>query len=526
MYNKLPIIVSLILVGCEGNAPELATSGTNQLPSGSTYGDGTDAQVGSNGGQYSDITTTANSDAKLSPGGDSSGTPLPTSLKYPTWVDMDWAAFPTDPGPNYPVTGRVWVVKTTGNDSNAGTETSPLRNISTGIVKAQPGDMIKVYGGTYSECHPGDWRSLYITKDQIVLTSAPGEKVTVTPKAPSHTGLVIEGSNVVVNGINLKGFNPSIIVGLETKTQRNVVITNLTAEAATSGGFIDGIVDYVDTRSKGFPSIDGLLLKNVSMLGASLGVSCNNGPCRSWRLENVKVVGKGGSGSGADTIAFESGDNLLFDHVDVSNAEADGIDTKATRVLVWGSHVHNVQRNGIKLWQGGDIVNTYVHHTGADAAVVVKGGARARLLHSTVAYHNKGGSTGYNMTFRYDDNAAIQVEIINSIIFNTSGGTYLSSKANVSIQNTLFYGIDNDVILDYGSVRIKLADAATAFSKNNLGSGIVVGDPGLDNNFHQQAGSRVINAGKALTSIYPSVDLLGNPRVKNNQPDLGPFEDF
>ncbi len=71
--------------------------------------------------------------------------------QLPTWVGLDWAAFPVDRGPAYPVSGRVWVVSTSGNDANAGTETSPLRAIATARTRAQSGDPVRVHGGTYAE---------------------------------------------------------------------------------------------------------------------------------------------------------------------------------------------------------------------------------------------------------------------------------------------------------------------------------------------------------------------------------------
>jgi hypothetical protein len=452
--------------------------------------------------------------------------PPPTGpAQLATWVPLDWTAFPVDPGPNYKVSGKTWVVKTTGNDANSGTDASPLRTIATALSKAQSGDLVRVHGGTYVEGIPGDFRALLMDKDSVILTGAPGESVTVTPKSSVYRyGAVLEGSNVVLNAINFKGFNPSILFGLESKTQKNVVITNLTAEAAPGGS--DGIADYADTSTKGFPSIAGLLLKNVTMLGAALGISCNTGPCTSWRLENVKVVCDTGSGSGADAIGIENGDNMLFYRVDVSKASADGIDTKATRVVVWDSHVHDVDRNGVKFWHGGDIVNTLIDHTSADAAVVVKSGDRVRILHSTIAYHDKGAGTSYNMTFRYDDNGPIAVDIINSIIYNTSGGAYFSNQATVKITNSLFYGMDNGVLLDFGSTTILQSDGGAAFTAKGLGGGNLVADPGLDASFHPTASSIVINKGTVLSADYPTSDQLGKPRVKGAAPDLGPFEDF
>ena len=51
----------------------------------------------------------------------------------------------------------------------------------------------------------------------------------------------------------------------------------------------------------------------------------------------------------------------------------------------------------------------------------------------------------YDMTFRYDDDGPIRVDIINSIIYDNSGGAYFSNNATVNISNTLFFGQQNGV---------------------------------------------------------------------------------
>lgn len=459
----------------------------------------------------------------LGPGGDGTGHDhgIPAPATLPTFVKLDWGAFPDDPGPAYKPTGRTWVVKTTGNDSAAGTESAPLRTIARGLSRAQPGDMVKVHGGTY---HEGD---LQMKRSRVILTAAPGQQVTVA--GSSGWGITIEGDNTVLNGINLRGFHPIIHVGLSSREQRNVVISNLTAEGG-SQSHVDGIITYA-AGSAGRNVIKGLLIKNVTVRNADMAISCNDGPCSSWKMENVKVIGRGtaGGNSYADGIAIEDGDNMLFYNVEVTRASADAIDTKATRVVVWNCDIHHIGRNGIKLWHGGDIVNTVVHHTGADAAIVTEQGPRVRLLHSIVAYHNYDEAPGssYNMTFGYDAQAAQTVEIIDSLIFNHSGGAYTNNKSTVRIENSLFHGIKNGNIIETSKGLIKLAGGPASIQTKGLGSANIVASPGIDTTtFHLQSGSAAINKGKALATDYPKSDRSNHPRVKGGTPDLGPYEDF
>jgi len=445
------------------------------------------------------------------------------SRTLPTVVQLSWDAFPSDPGPDYQVKGRVWAVSTKGADNAAGTEAAPLRTISAALASAQTGDLVRVHAGQYAETSDAV-EALVMDKPGVVLTAAAGETVTVVPSSSTQRfGLVLEASDLLVNGINLEGFHPAIQLGSEVATQRRVVISNLELKGPAAGG--DGIVAYADGAARGIPVIDGLLIRNVRVAGFSLSVSCNVGPCNSVRLENVTVAGAQGSGSGADAVAFESGDNLLFDRVDVSGSTADGIDTKATRVVVWDSYVHQVGRNGVKLWYGGDIVNTCIRDTGADGAVVVKSGDQLRLLHTTIANAGR-GAEAYSMTVRYDDNGPIRVDIINSVISGAGGGMYLSERSTVSIRNSLFHGSANGLVLSRGPLNVAEASGPNGITAAGLGQGNFIGDPGLDGNLRPVAGSALANHGVRLGSEYPSTDLDGHPRVKGSAPDIGAFETF
>lgn len=452
----------------------------------------------------------------------------PSGNRLPTIVPLDWDAFPRDPGPRYAVKGRVWAVEPNGRDSAAGTERHPLKTITKALELARSGDLVRVHAGTYSEGDAEGYHALLIERPHITLTAAPRELVTVVPRGQQKRGLGIRGDHAVVNGINFSGFRCGIEVGLETRTHRDVVISNLRIDARPGDDESGGIISFEDTRSKGFPTMEGLLIKNVEVTGAVLSISCNGGPCKSWRLEDVKVTGnRKGAGSGADAIAIEEGDNMLFHRVEASQALADGIDTKATRVVVWGCRVHDVVRNGVKLWDGGDVVNTIIHHTGADAALVVKKG-RVRLLHSLISHHNYGVGTSYNVTMGHGEKDPLRVEIINSIIVRTSGGMYLNQQSKVRIQSSLFFGMENGKLLGKGNEEnlseVMLAQGAAGIRRLGLGTGNLVADPRLDGQWRARPGSPAIDRGQVLNRFYPTTDIVGRPRVQGSGPDLGPFE--
>ena len=82
-------------------------------------------------------------------------------------------------------------------------------------------------------------------------------------------------------------------------------------------------------------------------------------------------------------------------------ASGDGIDLKTASGVVANVVVHDVQRNGIKFWHDGDIINALVYNTGADAALVFDTGATCRIINSTIARHAVGQSA-YAGTVAYD----------------------------------------------------------------------------------------------------------------------------
>lgn len=438
-----------------------------------------------------------------------------SEIKAATFIDLSFEKFPTLPVISIE-TGNVLYVSGSGSDENgSGSIGSPFKTIAKAVSMAVSGDKIAVYGGDYyEESSPGDYRAVVIDKTGLLITSVNGDAVRILPANKAVTyGIEVNSSGTVINGITLQGFEQGILYS--DKTINNSVVSNCTISDVS-----EGIATWNGT-------LKGLLLYNVKIINAALiGIHCGNGYGYDWRVENcsVKMKNRSNSSSGADSFAIEHGDNILILSSSFSGAAADGIDTKATRVVIFNSIVNNVQRNGIKLWHGGDIINCLVHHTGADASIVVEKGPKVRILNSTVGFHNFNGSTSYNMTFGYDSGDHIEIEIVNSIFFNTSGGSYINPQSNLKINNSLFFNMENGKILDYGTITVFLSQGRDGLT--SFGSGNIVSDPLLDSFFHTLSGSPVINSGIKSENYFPLHDMLGNPRIKNGKPDLGPFEDF
>ncbi|MDY0061868.1 MAG: right-handed parallel beta-helix repeat-containing protein [Myxococcota bacterium] len=452
--------------------------------------------------------------------------------RYPSIVELQRAEFPPDPGRSPTPAGGVLHVQPGG--SGPGTLAQPCGAIAEALRLARTGDTVLVQPGTYLEGLPGESVALQLGEPGVTLLGSTAGRVLVQPARPGvRHGLVVEADGVRVIGIDIAGFAGASVIFGSTRGQRDVVLRSMRLEAPSDGQWHDGIVATADNRATGVPVLAGLRVQDVQIGGGvSLGLSCNAGPCRSWRLHDVVLQGGSGVGSGADGIAIENGENLLLTAVQVRGFPADGIDLKAKGVVIYDTIVGHVGRNGIKLWYEGDIVNTLIHHTGADAGLVLAGPGRLRLLHSVLAYHNWNGPSSYHMTFGYPD-LPVAVEIRNSLIYRCSGGGYVSGGSTLQVHDSLWSDIANGVALDFAGAdgvrqQVRLGDPAGRWEELGLGRGrLTVGtDPRLaaTEPFDPLPGSPLIDAGSPAALAYPPWDARGAPRSRGAGPDIGPRE--
>jgi len=450
---------------------------------------------------------------------------------FPNAAGINFAAFPVDPGN---CTGtHTFYVATTGSDGNPGTASQPFRSILHALESAAGGDAVIVSNGTYSESD-----TLTLDKPNLRLCAAGGESVTVTPASSSiHYGLIVAADGVLIDGIHTTGFLSSITLsGNSGALVSNIILKNLTV---TAGG-----TDFKDGITAPAGPVNNLLIKNVLVKNATLGISCNNGPCKNWRLDGVSVCNDANDvgGSGGDAIAIEAQDadpstNILISNAEVTGASADGIDVKGTHIAVFNANVHDNLRNGVKFWRGGDLVNSFVVGHGADAEIVFDQAGTYRIVNSLIAYQNVNTdgtlrADSYTMTVCYDHPSdACPVSIINSVFFNNAGSIFLTPGTTATIQNNLLGNSLNDIIIEKNGTSIQETDSVSTLSSIATASENLAftTNPGYANaggrDFTFGAASPLKNAGTVPAS-FPSYDFRGNSRNQGGAPDLGPLELF
>ncbi len=194
-------------------------------------------------------------------------------------------------------------------------------------------------------------------------------------------------------------------------------------------------------------------------------------------------------------------------------------------MVVFGCRVLDVARNGVKLWHGGDVIDTVVDGTGADAALVGDGPGRYRYLHVLVRRHDPGG-TGYVGTWGYDRRRPVRLEIVNSIFAgNASGGFFAVSGSRISIRHSVF-GDAHAKLLELSDGRTFAASQLRPLERAGLGRGNVLGDPRLVLagllRWSTRPGSPARNLGEPVAGL--TRDLYGRARSLGSGPDAGPVE--
>lgn len=452
--------------------------------------------------------------SSAAPAGRAAGATIGPRALPPTFVHLEVGAFPPRASTACRHSRRVVRVR-------------PPSGIAAALASARPGTTVLAAPGTYVESagEPTavDWRipnvCLLAAGGAAVLQAATGQKY----------GLAIGAGHAVVDGLVLRGFESSI--GLDAgpgRTLRQVTIEDVRVERP-AGAFRDGIVAYGDNRASPGrpPAVDGLLVLDSTVSGTDLGISCNAGPCAHWWIERTRVDARprGSDSSGADAFAVEDGRQIVLVDSTFARASADGIDTKADDVVVFACRVLGVSRNGVKLWRGGDVIDTVVDGSDADAALVGDGPGRYRYLHVLVRNHDRHGNA-YVGTWGYDRRRPVRLEIVNSIFAgNSSGGFFAPARSAISISH--------DVFADRGAKLLELSDGRTfavaqlrMLERAGFGRGDVIGDPELvlsgPLRWSTRPGSPARNLGERIAGL--SRDLYGRPRVLGPAPDAGPVE--
>jgi hypothetical protein len=363
----------------------------------------------------------------------------------------DMSAMPKDIS-DYSVYESYYVSEN-GDDNNDGSKEYPFATISHALENVGERSVVYVREGLYKT------HMLTIDKSDFVLAAYPGETAELQRAVVDDNwdmnddlAFVIEGDvrNVVIDGLAINGFEEVIHYG-DPSTQENLIFKNLIIQGAGDVAIGNAYPDHSEYL------VDGLRIENVNIKDVSgIGIHCGDEQNRCARNVFVNKVVVEGAGAeddtGYDSLAMVQSDNVVVMNSQFTNAPGDGLDFKATRVSVVNTVVANPNRNGMKFWNDGEMVNCLVSGTGADAAIVLDaarpGGLGFKMINSVVEKHSV-GERSYAMTFNYDTQTDSPIVFRNNVIKEMTGPIYVNEGSSLSMYDNTLSDFDG-VFIAYG----------------------------------------------------------------------------
>lgn len=464
-------------------------------------------------------------------------------------VDLDCSKFIEPSISLAPESGSKTIFVSPPTQSNqqtstgTGTQNDPLTSLQKADELAEPGDVVIIHEGTYQDCLSYDDCYELELKTNNVTWIGNGE-VNLVPSGRSPRAINIKADNINISNLNIIGFTGTAIIPTWAQTKSEALtglyLEDIYIEMNPDPNLVpDGIGFY------GYHN--GATFKNVSIKNTYQGITSAK-DINNLYLENVTIQNRDSqhTGSAGDAIGIESldennpGKNFIVANSHIKHADADGVDIKAMNALVINTIVEGAERNGIKLWKNGDIVNSIVRlneDAGADGAVILGSsnlsGQKYRILNSIVTGYGypvlpeeEGWGKNIYSAALYANNSTL--EIINSVFTNNTKSINVTSNSQITLENNLLNPgtLDGNVIVS-GDYYITSTDDLNSLdshpnvsSSNNLPTNT---NPDLNNDLHTNSSSPLINAG-TNHSKQPEFDLNNTNRVKDSSIDIGPYE--
>jgi len=400
-----------------------------------------------------------------------------------------------------------------GSDSNNGSQSSPFATITHASTMVQPGQVVEILEGIYSEhvrietSGTAGLPITYVGRSGAIIDGGGFD----LSDGGDYDGLfVVSGkSYIVLDGITLRNTNHhafAINPGNESDTISDITIRNCRTENTDgSGVLVYGHFPFVKYQ------IRNILIEDNEIVLPQQGVFNGN---RRYH-EDITI------GGGVEDFVISG------NHVDVENQDRElwdggplGIDVKdgVRNGKIFNNHVENVPSQGI-------YVDAYLD--GASNIEVFQ-----NLVHGISGY---GIVVGAEAGGRLDD-----VKVYNNVVYDSRWGgvrvaDYIidgftpTEKTNVHIFNNTLYGVDiSSTTLASGKVYNNLVDTAESLDiagsyevRNNCEAAPQFVDP-ANNDFHLQSTSPCIDVGTSEGA--PSVDFDGNARPQGGGYDTGAFE--
>jgi len=380
----------------------------------------------------------------------------------------------------------TFYVATTGNDSNAGTLTSPFRTIAKGLTVAGPGNTLYIRAGNYAEIITGaQLQNGNSWTDAPVIAGYPGETIRLNPATCTpiislglQTTHYVIFKDFIVDGINqpysLSDLCGAISMGSEGSAIhhirfQNLEVTNSPGHAIAARGHFNEFLNlHCHQNGRGSmlagygPGVN--CLYGVTTDSIVRGGTYHDNQCYAIRFADSGKLAPANNNVIDGVMAYANGRNHAFGGTAVCNSGGGG--------FVLGDQYNTAQNNILyNNWVGIDMFT---------------------------------GGLGFTS----------HVQIYNNTITTSELGIIVrnSTQSNTVIQNNHVVG-NNSNLVDQGTGTIQ---------DHNRTNGAITDCTISLSNFHHKIGSMCIDAGHTINSV--KVDFDGLLRPQGPALDIGAFE--
>ncbi len=390
-----------------------------------------------------------------------------------------------------------WVDSSSASCTNTGTGTSakPYCTIQAAASAAQPGDVVQVRSGSYTEnvqiTHSG------LAGAPITFQPAPGASVTVTGQIHGFTVAGTSTSNltswIVISGFNVTGTTG---YGVYLKYSSHVTLTG--NHVTLSGKPVSGSVQqgiYLIYTS------DSLVANNITDHNSDTGIYLTTATTR------VEVAG-----------------NISFANARVYTRAATGIDVRSAGNTVHNNKVYGNEDSGIQLYNGADgtVVYDNVSYGNGDHGIDVLNSVNTVVVANTV-YNNV--TSGINFEGKSGTSASSGATVRNNISVD-NGLTSTTTKGNLRVDASSIPGtsLDYDMVflhsagtmMTWGTKTYTTLSSFTTASgqeRNAFGSYDPAWVAPSSGDFHLRSGSKAIDSADSGAPDQPATDFDGSPRI-------------
>jgi len=455
---------------------------------------------------------------------------------------------------------QTWYVSGSGNDANAGkTSATAFRSLQKAADVVQPGDVVWIENGTYTNAEKGDGSAILSIKTSgkpdawITWKASPGHRPEIRPTG--WNGIHVSGSYHVLDGLTVLGNNDSIVLlaaqedakkpkadpyfntnGIFVEGRRkspnekphHVTIRNCTVAKCAGGGIVGIEMDY-------FTVEDCKVYDNAWFMrfGGSGITTLNN-----WAFDDAPgyhvVIQRNYVWNNKTLVPWEKigklsdGNGILLDVTDqnpaqgATNPNADAV-VKAGAPRADAPRADTVKKPAPAVvtpekpkrpeWKGRALIANNVSAFNGGSGIHTFRTSHVDIVNNTT-YHN-GGIVGYQELF---PNRSTDVVILNNVIVPRPGGKVTSNNRNTAIRwdynvyptaQEVFTGA-NDIVADLNFVNVQ-------------------SDP-TKGDFRLAKGHRALDSGSSEVTLKTDITGKTRPTAEGRvapdrvAPDRGAFE--